>query len=505
MSLFITLLVSQNLFARTYGGTGYDEAESIIQTSDGGYAVAGRTTSFSTGDYDLLVLKLDPAGNLIWARTFGGTSGEGACSITQTLDGGLAVAGYTNGFGAGTDDFIVLKLNNAGNLIWARTFGGAGSDMAYSIIQASDGGLAVAGRTNSFGAGSIDFLVLKVDSLGNLSWAKTFGGTDAEMAYSMIQTADSGYAVAGCTRSFTAGDYDFLVLRLDTAGNLIWSRTFGLIDQDLLYSITRTTDGGFTVAGQYEGSGSQNRLVVLRLDPAGNMIWLRTFGAFSNWYDVAYSVIQTSDGDYAVTGWTYDFGAGWEDFFILKIMPDGSLRWARTFGGTGYDEARSIIQTTDGGYAVAGYTPSFGAGNRDFLVLKMDTSGNYTDCVQPCSPVPGTFSPSTSSPSVGANCTPTIGTPGVTINTPGLTITDVCASVDLRELDPSGTNPGITCSPFPGGALFISPEALGMRIYAVDGRLAFSGNLQKGENRILLDRGVYLWMAENYRGKAVVR
>ncbi|MEO0210425.1 MAG: hypothetical protein ABIN66_01065, partial [candidate division WOR-3 bacterium] len=146
---FITTntLIGQFLFAKTYGGTSGDYAYSITQTSDGGYAVAGRTESFGAGSWDFLVLKLNPDGSLAWARTFGGTIDDYAYSITQTSDGGYAVAGYTTSFGAGNVDFLVLKLNPDGSLAWARTFGGTNDDYAYSITQTSDGGYAVAGST----------------------------------------------------------------------------------------------------------------------------------------------------------------------------------------------------------------------------------------------------------------------------------------------------------------------------------------------------------------------
>ncbi|MEO0257414.1 MAG: hypothetical protein ABIM74_09005, partial [candidate division WOR-3 bacterium] len=262
---FITtnILVAQWLFAKAFGGTNWDDARSIVQTADGGYAVAGWTYSFGAGNSDFLVLKLNPDGSVAWARTFGGTGWDYAHSITQTSDGGYAVAGYTPSFGAGYVDFFVLKLNSNGSLAWAGTFGGTNYDWALSITQTSDGGYAVAGETKSFGAGNQDFLVLKLNPDGSLAWARTFGRIGDDWAESITQTSDGGYAVAGATHSFGAGDYDFLVLKLNPDGSLAWARTFGGTNYDWALSITQTSDGGYAVAGETKsfGAGNQDFLV----------------------------------------------------------------------------------------------------------------------------------------------------------------------------------------------------------------------------------------------------
>jgi uncharacterized delta-60 repeat protein len=503
-TMLVTLLVSQALFARTYGGANNDRAYSVTQTVDGGVAVAGYTMSFGAGSEDFLVLKLNSSGNLSWARTFGGTSGDYVMSITRTTDGGFAVAGPTSSFGAGTVDFLVLKLNSSGGLSWARTFGGTTGDFAYSVIQTADGGFVVAGATLSFGAGSYDFLVLKLNSSGGLSWARTYGGTGDDRAYSVIQTTDGGFAVAGWTTSFGAGGLDFLVLKLNSSGGLSWARTFGGTNHDGGAFIIQTTDGGFAVAGYTLNYvvGDTNFLF-LKLNGSGGLSWARTFGGTN--HDYAYSLVQTTDGGFAVAGYTVGFGAGSNDFLVLKMNSSGSLSWARTFGGTGDDRAYFITQTTDGGLAVAGETQSFGAGGVDFLVLKLDQNGNYPGCVQACSPTVTTPSPSASSPSLGADCSPITSSPTPTVNTPGLTITDVCSPLEAEERDAISGQPVILCSPIPGGLLFLSPVELPLRVYSADGRLVYFGNLDKGENRISLEAGVYIWKAGTYRGKAVVR
>jgi len=231
-------------------------------------------------------------------------------------------------------------------------------------------------------------------------------------------------------------------------------------------------------------------------------LFAKTYGGTSS--DYAYSITQTTDGGYAIAGNTWSFGAGDGDFLVLKLSASGGLEWARTFGGTAADYTYAITQTADGGYAVAGYTWSFGVGDGDFIVLKMGPEGNYPGCVTDRLPTVGTpnlstSSPSlaTSSPSVGVDCSPSVGTP-----TP--TITNACTPVDVEESDPL-LGKGMSCSPVSGGLAFNAPAELGINIYSVDGRVYYSSQLQKGENRITLGQGVYLWIAGPYRGKAAVR
>jgi len=506
-TFFITVgvLTGQALFSRAFGGISADYPSSITQTTDGGCALAGFTGSFGAGNWDLLVLKLGPSGNLDWARTIGDTVEDRGSSIVQTADGGYAVAGYTSSFGAGYSDLFVLKLGSSGNLDWAKTIGWGNDDGASSMIQTTDGGFAIAGYTYSFGIGDPDPLVLKMGPSGTLDWALTFGGTGIDAATSITRTTDGGYVVAGYTYSFGAGSADFLVTKLDSLGGLSWTRTIGGAGEDRILCITPTTDGGCAVAGlTYSFGAGGVDCLVLKLSPSGTLDWTRTIGGANN--DLAWSLTQTTDGGYAVAGWSQSFGAGMADPFVFKLSPSGTLDWARTFGGTGGDYGSLIAQTTDGCYAVAGWTYSFGAGDWDMLVFKLGADGNYSGCIQSCSPTVTTPVLSTASQTVGTSCSLIISSQSPVVNTPSLSVTDLCAPLYVGEVEHTDLpGPGITCAPLPGGALFNSPEALPIRIYSGDGRLTYSGNLGKGENRISLETGVYLWKAGTYRGKVIAR
>jgi uncharacterized delta-60 repeat protein len=364
-----------SLFEKRIGGNGDDYAHSITQSSDGGYVVAGYTTSFGAGSYDFYVVKLDSSGNIIWTKTIGGSGDDQALSIIRSSDGNYVVAGWTNSFGSNYD-FYVVKLDSSGNIIWTKTIGGSGDDQAWSIIQSSDGGYVVAGRTNSFGAGGWDFYVVKLDSSGNVQWTKTIGGTGSQdEAWSIIQSSDGGYVVAGWSDSFGAGLRDFYVVKLDANGNVVWSKTIWGIYGDGAHSIIQSSDGGYIVAGSTEtfGAGGWD-IYLVKLDSSGNVQWTKTIGGPA-FLDDALSIIQSSDGGYVVAGGIQSFGAGGPDMYVVKLDSVGNVQWTKTIGGSGWDGAFSIIQSSDGGYVVAGYTRSFGAVGEDFYVVKLAPDG----------------------------------------------------------------------------------------------------------------------------------
>jgi hypothetical protein len=195
-------------------------ARAVQQTTDGGYIVAGGTSSIGAGNSDVYLIKTDANGNTLWTKTFGGTGDEYAYAVQQTTDGGYIVAGDTNSFGAGNRDWYLIKTDANGNTLWTKTFGGTAVDYATAVQQTMDGGYIVAGITNSFGAGNADAYLIKADTNGNTLWTKTFGGTDYDTAYAVRQTADGGYIVAGGTVSFGAGTGDMYLIKTDASGNV---------------------------------------------------------------------------------------------------------------------------------------------------------------------------------------------------------------------------------------------------------------------------------------------
>lgn len=423
---------AQTQFQLAIGGTGNDYAYSIKRTSDGGYAAAGATTSFGAGSGDFYIVKLNAGGLLQWTRTIGGTGNDEAKFIVQTSDGGYAVAGFTQSFGAGNSDFYIVKLDAGGNLQWSRTIGGPGEDVALAIVQTTDGGYVTAGYTYSFGAGDRDYYIVKLDSSGNLQWNRTVGGTNYEYGETIIQTSDGGYAVAGFTYSFGAGSGDFFIVKLDANGNLRWNRTIGGTDADYCLSIIQTSDGSYAAAGQVNSFGAgSNDFYIVKLDSGGALQWTRSVGGTD--LDYGESIIQTTDGGYAIGGLTYSFGAGNQDVYIVKLGAGGNLEWSRTVGGTNADYIESIVQASDGGYVGAGHTYSFGAGDFDMYIVKLDASGKT--CADTTSPPSQTGTGGTiASPTPTVTSpTPTVTTPSPTTGTGGTVIT-ICTFSSIQPI-----------------------------------------------------------------------
>jgi len=312
-----------------------------------------------------------------WARTYGDDwEDEWPFSVRQTSDGGYIVAGRTDSFGAGGTDFWILKLDSEGLVEWQHTYGGAGDDYAICIQQTGDGGYIVAGGTDSFGAGGYDAWILKLDSAGNIDWQYTYGGTGGDFPNCIKQTSDGGYIVAGDTDSFGAGGYDAWILKLDSTGNIEWGNTQGGTGDDYASSIQQTSDGGYIVVGDTDsfGAGGSDFWVV-KLNSDGSINWQNTYGGTGDEY--AYSTQQTSDGGYIVAGFTDSFGAGNFDIWVLKLDSTGAVDWQKTYGGI-YNEFvyySAVQQTTEGGYIIGGITFSFGAGEADFWALKLDSNG----------------------------------------------------------------------------------------------------------------------------------
>jgi len=438
LALFIAAtLPTQNACNRNYpsfckaiGGDKDDWGSSLIQTSDGGYAIAGSYSFFGYKEEvdevyagDVYLVKLDANGNLQWTKTIGGEKTDGGFSLIQTSDGGYAIAGYTSSFGAGEADVYVVKLDAKGNLQWTKTIGGKKDDMGFSLIKTSDGGYAIAGFTSSFGAGGDDVYVVKLDANGNLQWTKTIGGTGDDRGFSLIQTSDGGYAIAGLTNSFGAGWADVYVVKLDANGNLQWTKTIGGEYFDGGSSLIQTADGGYAIAGHTRSFGAGgDDVYVVKLDANGNLRWTKTIGGPD--YDWGSSLIQTSDGGYAIAGFfTRSFGSGSWGVYLVKLDADGNLQWTKTIGGENDDSGSSLIQTSDGGYAITGATNSFGAGGRDVYVVKLDKNGDACCAVSQTSRVGSGGTLGSPTPSIGSGGKLTSPTP---TTSSGGTLTTQC-------------------------------------------------------------------------------
>jgi hypothetical protein len=339
MLVIVTPFVAaSSFFYRTYGEMENGEAFCVVQTSDGGYALVGFTQSRERA----WLVKTDPDGNMEWNKTFEDGS---ANSIVQTGDGGYVIAGSTSSFGAGGSDFWLVKTDSVGNVEWNKTYGGSRDDSAKSMVQTSEGGYAIAGDTESYGVSFTDFLLVKTDSLGNMEWNKTYDAIKGrDYAHSVVQTSDGGYALMGRTQSSVVEGFDCWLIKTDSSGEMEWNKTYGYGDPNALI---QTSDSGYAMAG-FKGAISD--FWFFKTDSAGNMEWNKTYGGLKS--DYANSVVQASDGGYALAGAKEQTNMLLNTMWLVKTDSSGDMEWNQTYG---YGSAHSVIQTSDGGYAMAGY------------------------------------------------------------------------------------------------------------------------------------------------------
>jgi hypothetical protein len=350
----------------TFGGTSSDESRSVQQTTDGGYIITGWTPGSGNGASNVYLIKTDGSGIAQWSKTFG-DGGERGYSVQHTTDGGYIIVGRDG------NEVYLIKTDANGIEQWSKKFSGI---MGKSVQQTTDGGYIITGLSNVGGSDIV--ILIKTDANGIEQWSKTFGGTSwGDEGRSVQQTTDGGYIITGTTTSFGNGGIDVYLIKTDGNGDSLWTKTFGGTDDDEGYSVQQTSDGGYIITGNTEGFGLGSEYVYLiKTDGSGIEQWSKTFGGTGN--EGGRSVQQTTDGGYIITGFATSFGNGGMDVYLIKTDGSGIEQWSKTFGGTGNDWGHSVQQTTDGGYIITGATTSFGNGNSDVYLIKTNSQGNIT-------------------------------------------------------------------------------------------------------------------------------
>ncbi len=354
---------------RTFGGPDSDWAYAMTGTRDGGLVTAGRTESKGAGREDVWIVRVDGSGTLVWDRTFGGGAIDRARAIVETRDGGLAIAGATESKGEGEYDAWVIKLDADGALMWDHTFGGDATDWASALVETRNGDLAVGAYTQATSDEEFDFWVLKLNSDGALLWDRTFGGAKIDWANAIAELQDGSLAVAGHTESKGAGGADMWLLKLDVQGNLLWDRTFGGVGRDFATAVGDTRDGGLIVAGPIESESTKVDIRVVKLNTQGDVVWDHTFGGGDD--DWVRAVMETKDGGHAAAGYRMSDDGGLYDAWVLKLDRNGALLWDQTYGSAANEWARALIELPDGSLALGGDNWSKGAGKSDVWVIKL--------------------------------------------------------------------------------------------------------------------------------------
>jgi len=361
-----TTLFPQISFERTYGGYGTDYGNSVQQTTDGGFIIAGYTLNLGTYWEDVYLIKTDSSGDTLWTRAYGGELFEEGWSVQKTVDGGYIIAGRMASFFPWySSNVYLIKMDSSGDTLWTRTYrDGEG----YSVQQTSDQGYVIVGGTYFIGPEDGFVYLIKTDAVGDTLWTRTYGGEWYDVGYSIQQTTDGGYVIAGVTKSFGAGEEDIYLIKTNSSGDTLWTRTYGGAFDDTGNSVQQTTDEGFIIAGYSDnlGAGALD-VYLIRTDSSGDTLWTRTYGGVFD--DTGNSVQQTMDGGFVIAGVTASFGAGDTDVYLIKTDSSGDTLWTRTFGGDGHDDGKSVQQTEDGGYVITGGTRG------DVYLVKTDPDG----------------------------------------------------------------------------------------------------------------------------------
>jgi hypothetical protein len=362
----------------TFGGLDFEAGFSLVESQDGGIIIAGRTYTYGAGDSDVFLVKTDADGSLLWSHTFGGSRSDMCWSLVECQDGGFALGCRTDSFGAGAWDMWLIRTNSTGHLQWSQTFGGSSHEHGMSIVECADHGFALSGSTQSFGGGWGDMYVVRTDENGTLLWSKTFGGTDYESGWRIITCSAGGFAIAGYNYSEGPVDRDFWLVRIDDDGNHLWDQyyipgsaeewAFGLVEAD---------DGGFVLTGETASIGAGLKDIwVVRTDATGNHLWNRTFGGTSN--DIGRWIIKGTYGGYVIGGETESYGAGQRDAWLIRIDANGNHLWNRTFGDSNDENCYEVIESRFGGFTFTGQTNSYGAGDYDLWLVR-DFSITWTE------------------------------------------------------------------------------------------------------------------------------
>jgi hypothetical protein len=355
-------------WTKTYGQSGDDWAQTVLMVRDG-YIIAGSTESMGFGHSDFLLIKTDAAGNTLWSRTYGSADVEVLGEAALTSDSGFILAGFTGKFGDSllTHAYLV-RTDSKGDTLWTRVLERDSGTVVEDVISLSDGGFALTGRANTFGQGHNMYL-WKTDAKGNLLWTKNFGGKAWDDGEAVQETKDGGFVVAGRTASYGEGMFDVYVVRTNASGDTLWTRTVGGHKNERAYDLVQTASGDLVIAGETESFTHGGRDVYLiRMTANGDTVWTRAVGGAKD--EAAKAVTMTADSGIAVAGYTFSFGAGDADMYLVKADGTGNVRWTQAYGGPEWDAAESLQELPDHGYILAGATRSSGKGALDFYVVR---------------------------------------------------------------------------------------------------------------------------------------
>lgn len=379
--VFSCITYSQVAFQKSYGDSGDEKGYSITELKDSCYAITGVTKSFSS-DKDIIVMKVDTAGVVLWTRTMRGDKIDVGRKIMATDDGGMVIVGSTASFGAGRRDIFAIKLDENGETEWSKTYGGPQNEYAFAVTPTVDGGYIIGGETSSFGVEGSDVLIFKTDARGNLQWSSAIGGKNVEYAFDVLEHSD-GYIIGFETNSWGRGSKDVALLKMNKKGVYQWMYTYGGKGEENINGLLTLDDGSIVMVGITAsfGHGSLDGFM-MKCDKSGEIIFSRSYGEEEA--EIFQGVMQTDDG-FVFCGYSNSFNDQLlaEDVLLVKVNENGRTKWTKTYGGVFSDVGLAMILSARGEVLIVGGTSSFsGRGDSDIYLIKNQDNAGLSTCEQ---------------------------------------------------------------------------------------------------------------------------
>ncbi|MBN2613356.1 MAG: T9SS type A sorting domain-containing protein [Bacteroidales bacterium] len=372
------MIAKGQFFEKSFGYRYYDVCNKALEISDLNFMIFGSSRPDSTAMMDTYLAKIDAKGDTLWSRSYGGSEEDAGIGIVKSSDDGYLLAVTTSSVNPGNYDIQLIKINDAGDTIWTRTYGGPGTDYAHSLNTTLDGGYVVLAHTMSYGNGSGDFYLLRFNQTGDTLWTKTYGGTGFDWGGCVQQTSDGGFILTGDTQSKGDNDGDAYLVKTNSDGDTLWTRVYGGDDYDRAYHVIQTKDNGYLLSAVTKSfGGEEGSCYLVRTNETGDTLWTRVIGG-SKTGSLKRS-LQVADGNFIILGYISAEEEEKVDIVLTKVDTSGNILWTRYFGGTGHDLGNDLIETSDKGFLITGYTESFEADkDYDFYLVKTNGEGTFT-------------------------------------------------------------------------------------------------------------------------------
>ncbi len=398
LSLSLATMIAQTTFEKSFGGVNIDYGVSSLQNPNGGSVSVSNSKNSGLGDSDISIVKMNSNGDTVWTNTYGEHGDDFCKTIQKTSNNEYLIAGLTNSMGGDGTDILLIKTDSNGVLLWSKVYGGLGNESAMSVEVTADNCYLIAGYTESFGAGLEDMFILKVDAAGDFLWNKTFGGANDDFANSIKKTTDGGYIITGASNSFsTNSDYDVYLVKIDYNGNKLWSKVIGDSNDNFGNMGLQAVDGNLMVAGSSSSLSNGSDIFIINTDGNGDIVFSKILNSVLN--EVANSLIQVTDGQFVLVGTIetvnhdstiLDSSVSKDSLItapeqtinlgicVIKFDKFGDIAWTKKYGTNGDFNGYDVIETCGGGYFITGTVNPIGTKNFDTYLIKTNSDGGTT-------------------------------------------------------------------------------------------------------------------------------